>query len=105
VSRIEGLLDSLIKLERPLLLALDVDGTIAPIAPDPDLALIPAQTLLTLAALAKLPMLELEQLEKMAIEQALERSGWHQGRAADLLGVSARTLHRKLKTFGLRRPQ
>lgn len=59
MSRIEGLLDSLIKLERPLLLALDVDGTIAPIAPDPDLALIPAQTLLTLAALAKLPMLEL----------------------------------------------
>jgi len=59
VSRIERLLDGLINLERPLLLALDVDGTIAPIVRDPDLAAIPAQTLSTLAALAELPMLEL----------------------------------------------
>jgi DNA-binding NtrC family response regulator len=56
-------------------------------------------------AAAKLPSLELETLERMAIEQALERSGWHQGKAAEMLGVSARTLHRKLKAFGLRRPQ
>jgi DNA-binding NtrC family response regulator len=52
----------------------------------------------------KLPSLELEKLERMAIEQALDRSGWHQGRAAEMLGVSARTLHRKLKGYGLRRP-
>jgi DNA-binding NtrC family response regulator len=52
-----------------------------------------------------LPSLELETLERMAIEQALDRSGWHQGKAAELLGLSARTLHRKLKTLGLRRPQ
>jgi len=52
-----------------------------------------------------LPSLELETLERMAIEQALERSGWHQGKAAELLGLSARTLHRKLKALGLRRPQ
>ncbi|MGD8282085.1 MAG: helix-turn-helix domain-containing protein, partial [Gemmatimonadota bacterium] len=51
-----------------------------------------------------LPSLELETLERMAIEQALERTGWHQGRAADLLGVSPRTLHRKIKSFELRRP-
>jgi DNA-binding NtrC family response regulator len=51
-----------------------------------------------------LPSLDLETLERMAIEQALERSGWHQGRASEMLGVSARTLHRKLKTYGLRRP-
>jgi DNA-binding NtrC family response regulator len=54
---------------------------------------------------AKLPLLELEKLERMAIEQALDRSGWHQGRASEMLGVSPRTLHRKIKSLGLRRPQ
>jgi DNA-binding NtrC family response regulator len=52
-----------------------------------------------------LPTLELEALERLAIEQALERTGWHQGQAAEMLGLSPRTLHRKLRTYGLRRPQ
>jgi DNA-binding NtrC family response regulator len=51
-----------------------------------------------------LPTLDLAELERMAIERALERCGWHQGRAAEVLGVSARTLHRKIKGFGLQRP-
>jgi DNA-binding NtrC family response regulator len=51
-----------------------------------------------------LPTLELESLERLAIEQALDRTGWHQGRAAEILGLSPRTLHRKLKGYGLRRP-
>ncbi|MGB8329275.1 MAG: trehalose-phosphatase [Polyangiales bacterium] len=59
MSSIEPLLKDLLALERPLLLALDVDGTLAPIVSDPDLAEIPAQTLSTLAALAEAPMLEL----------------------------------------------
>jgi transcriptional regulator of acetoin/glycerol metabolism len=41
----------------------------------------------------------------MAIERALERTGWHQGLAAELLGISARTLHRKIRTLGLSRPR
>jgi DNA-binding NtrC family response regulator len=51
-----------------------------------------------------LPSLQLEELERMAVEQALDRAGWHQGRAADMLGVSVRTLHRKIRGFGLKRP-
>ena len=51
-----------------------------------------------------LPSLNLEELERMAIEQALQRSGWHQGNAAQLLGISDRTLHRKIRAFGLRKP-
>ena len=53
---------------------------------------------------APLPSLNLERLEAVAIERALERTGWHQGRASELLGVSDRTLHRKIKGLGLRRP-
>ena len=57
------------------------------------------------ATRAGLPTLDLAALERLAIEEALERTGWHQGQAAEILGLSARTLHRKLKSFGLRRPQ
>lgn len=59
MSRVDSLLEALLTLERPLLLALDVDGTLAPIVRDPDLAQIPQQTLSTLAALAEVPTLEL----------------------------------------------
>jgi len=51
-----------------------------------------------------LPSLNLESLERLAVEEALGRTGWHQGKAADLLGISERTLHRKIRAFGLQRP-
>ncbi len=59
MNRIEAILAALLALERPLLLALDVDGTLSPIARDPDLAEIPKRTLSTLASLAEAPMLKL----------------------------------------------
>ena len=52
----------------------------------------------------RLPSLNLERLEAIAIDHALDRTGWHQGRAAEVLGVSARTLHRKIRALNLRRP-
>ena len=58
MSRVDSLVDRLLTLERPLLVALDVDGTLAPIVRDPDRAAIPERTLSILAALAKTPMLE-----------------------------------------------
>lgn len=59
MSRIEGLLESLLRLEHPLLVALDVDGTLSPIVRDPDLAEIPGPTLAVLAALIEAPTVEL----------------------------------------------
>ena len=43
----------------------------------------------------------LRDLEKEAIEQALDRVGNNRRKAADILGISARTLYRKLKEYGL----
>ncbi len=43
--------------------------------------------------------LTLEEMERRMIEHALERTGGHQQRAADLLGISRRTLSRKLKIY------
>ncbi|MEJ2205177.1 MAG: sigma-54 dependent transcriptional regulator [Gemmatimonadota bacterium] len=51
-----------------------------------------------------LPSLRLDALERMAIEEALAATGWHQGQAAELLGISHRTLYRKIRGLGLRRP-
>lgn len=58
MNRVDALVETLLTLERPLLLALDVDGTLSPIVRDPDRAEIPASTLSTLASLAKVPMVE-----------------------------------------------
>ena len=59
MSRPERLVKGLLDLPRPLLVALDVDGTIAPIVEDPDEAEIPAPTLDLLDGLAKAPAVEL----------------------------------------------
>jgi DNA-binding NtrC family response regulator len=44
----------------------------------------------------------LEDVERHAIERALEKTGGHQQRAASLLGVSRRTLSRKLRAYRTR---
>lgn len=59
MSTVEALLHRLMDLDRPLLVALDVDGTLAPIVRDPDSAAIPLPTLATLSELADAPELEL----------------------------------------------
>jgi len=48
------------------------------------------------------PPLNLEELERQAIARALAQSGQHQERAAHLLGISSRTLRRKMRIYGFR---
>jgi DNA-binding NtrC family response regulator len=45
--------------------------------------------------------LRLNQLERAAVREALNRSGGNRRRAADYLGISERTLYRKIKEYGL----
>jgi len=45
--------------------------------------------------------LKLKELERQAIERALEKTGGHRRKAAELLGISLRTLQYKLKHYGL----
>ncbi len=49
-------------------------------------------------------LLTLGELERRHIESVLQRTGWHQGRAAELLGISPKTLYRKIREFGFQRP-
>ena len=46
----------------------------------------------------------LEQVERQHIAGVLEQTNWHQGRAADLLGISPKTLYRKIREYGFTRP-
>jgi transcriptional regulator with GAF, ATPase, and Fis domain len=48
-----------------------------------------------------LELLNLEQLEKTAILEALKRSNWVQKEAAKLLGVSSRVMNYKVHKFGI----
>jgi len=49
-------------------------------------------------------MLTLTALERQHIADVLERAAWHQGRAAEMLGISPKTLYRKIREYGFRRP-
>ncbi|GAB1341048.1 sigma-54 dependent transcriptional regulator [Gemmatimonas sp.] len=46
----------------------------------------------------------LSELERRHIAEVLERCGWHQGRAAEQLGISPKTLYRKIREYGFKRP-
>ncbi len=50
---------------------------------------------------AALPILDLRELERLAIAQALELTGHHIGRAAKLLGMGRSTLYRRLLELGM----
>ncbi|KAA0256204.1 sigma-54-dependent Fis family transcriptional regulator [Acidobacteria bacterium ACD] len=48
--------------------------------------------------------IDIEELERQLIVQAMERSGWVIAKACRLLGLTYRTLQYRLEKFGLRRP-
>ena len=47
----------------------------------------------------------LEELERRHIESVLRQASWHQGKAAQLLGISTKTLYRKIREYGFERPK
>ena len=47
----------------------------------------------------------LAELERRHIESVLTRTNWHQGRAASVLGISSKTLYRKIREYGFHRPR
>ncbi|HET7448994.1 MAG TPA: sigma-54 dependent transcriptional regulator [Gaiellaceae bacterium] len=51
------------------------------------------------------PLLALADVERRHIEEVLKRESWHQGRAASVLGISTKTLYRKIREYGFVRPR
>ena len=50
------------------------------------------------------PSVSLAELERRHIESVLSQTNWHQGKAATLLGISSKTLYRKIREYGFKRP-
>lgn len=48
--------------------------------------------------------LQLADVERRHIAAVLHAKEWHQGKAAESLGISPKTLYRKIREYGLRRP-
>jgi DNA-binding NtrC family response regulator len=42
-------------------------------------------------------------MERQQILVALEQTGWHRGKTAEMLGISASTLYRRLRDYNLDR--
>ena len=47
----------------------------------------------------------LQGLERQHIEAVLTQTNWHQGNAAKILGISSKTLYRKIREYGFHRPR
>ncbi|HTL94592.1 MAG TPA: sigma-54 dependent transcriptional regulator [Gemmatimonadaceae bacterium] len=50
------------------------------------------------------PMVPLDDVERRHIESVLTHVNWHQGKAAEILGISPKTLYRKIREYGFHRP-
>ncbi len=50
----------------------------------------------------EIPAANLKEIERRAIEAALKKTGGHRRRAAELLGISLRTLHYKIKAYDIK---
>jgi transcriptional regulator with PAS, ATPase and Fis domain len=49
--------------------------------------------------------LSLADVERRHIEGVLTQTNWHQGKAATMLGISTKTLYRKIREYGFVRPR
>jgi DNA-binding NtrC family response regulator len=45
----------------------------------------------------------LREVERLQILGALEKTGWHRGKTAEILGISPSTLYRRLRDYNLER--
>lgn len=71
----------------------------------PTVAAIPGATSApVIAAAMSGTTVTLAELERRHIRDVLERCAWHQGHAAESLGISPKTLYRKIREYGFRRP-
>ncbi len=81
--------------ERAVLLARTGQGEIRA----QDLPLANAPSRVTVGSQTTLP-----EIERLHIEAVLAQTNWHQGNAAKILGISSKTLYRKIREYGFQRP-
>jgi DNA-binding NtrC family response regulator len=70
-----------------------VAGTASPLPPTADVVVSPTAA----------PTGSLREVERQQILAALEQTGWHRGKTAEILGISPSTLYRRLRDYDLER--
>jgi DNA-binding NtrC family response regulator len=96
-------------LERAVILANNGQITVSELPPEvvraPFLAPPPAVPMQSGAPAENVPpgsgALSLREVERQQILTALEQTGWHRGKTAELLGISPSTLYRRLRDYNL----
>jgi DNA-binding NtrC family response regulator len=63
----------------------------------------PAQPTMAAEGSASSSPASLREMERQQILAALEQTGWHRGKTAEILGISASTLYRRLRDYNLER--
>jgi len=83
---------------RPAVVAPVIPGA-APAVPSGELAMAPV------APIGPAPPStgSLREVERQQILAALEKTGWHRGKTAEILGISPSTLYRRLRDYDLER--
>jgi DNA-binding NtrC family response regulator len=61
----------------------------------------PKETTNNVTPFQNVPPTQLRDVEKQQILHALEKTGWHRGKTAELLGISPSTLYRRLREYDL----
>lgn len=61
----------------------------------------PLEANTTNSSFQNVPPTQLRDVEKQQILNALEKTGWHRGKTAELLGISPSTLYRRLREYDL----
>jgi DNA-binding NtrC family response regulator len=87
-------------IERVVLLSRGTPGAREIRAQDLPLAASPAVSRLPVGA-----AITLADLEREHIGAVLTQTNWHQGNAAKILGISSKTLYRKIREYGFERPR
>jgi PAS domain S-box-containing protein len=89
---------------RNLVAQLAMAGTAKQIAAAEVVAELSGEEPLAAQSTAAMPLGNLENMEEQMIISALERTGGHRAQAAEQLGISRRTLSRKLREYGIEVP-
>jgi transcriptional regulator of acetoin/glycerol metabolism len=101
-------------LERAVILSNNGRITLSELPPEVTRPAVPAAPMVTAAPTAngEVPVAtqpaastpgSLREVERQQILAALEQTGWHRGKTAEILGISPSTLYRRLRDYDLER--
>jgi DNA-binding NtrC family response regulator len=94
IRELRNVIERVVLLSRGTPGAREIRAQDLPLAASPSVSRLPVGAAITLA-----------DLEREHIGAVLTQTNWHQGNAAKILGISSKTLYRKIREYGFERPR